>query len=69
MKLADLEPLEVFELDGKKYECIEVYQGGRIAACYELDAKGNYIPTGDTDKPYKVRLVSDIRFNRQHDLE
>lgn len=68
MKLNELEPLQVFELDGKKYECIEVYLGGRIAACYELDAEGNYIPTGNADKPYKIRLVSDIRFNEQNDM-
>jgi hypothetical protein len=66
MKLKNLEPLQTFELDGQKYECIEVYPGGRIAACYELDENGNYIPSGDS---YKIRLVSDIRFDRQHETE
>lgn len=66
MKLKNLEPLQTFELDGQKYECIEVYSGGRIAACYELDENGNYIPTEDS---YKIRLVSDIRFDRQHETE
>lgn len=69
MKLTDLEPLQTFELDGQKYECVEVYTGGRIAACYELDENGNYIPTGKPDDPYKIRLVSDIRFNRQHETD
>lgn len=69
MKLTDLEPLQPFELDGQKYECIEVYPGGRIAACYELDEDGKYIPTGKPDDPYKIRLVSDIRFNRQHETD
>lgn len=68
MILAELEPLQVFELDGVKYECIEVYPGGRIAACFELDAEGNYIPNGNNTEAYKIRIVSDIRFNRQHDL-
>ncbi len=66
MKLKNLEPLQTFELDGQKYECIEVYPGGRIAACYELDESGNYIPSGDS---YKIHLVSDIRFDRQHETE
>lgn len=66
MKLKNLEPLQTFELDGQKYECIEVYPGGRIAACYELDENGNYIPYEDS---YKMRLVSDIRFDRQHETE
>ena len=69
MKLNDLEPLQIFELDGQKYECIEVYPGGRIAACYELDENGNYIPTGDSDRPYKIRLISDIRFNRNFETD
>lgn len=71
MKLAELEPLQVFELDGVQYECVEVYPGGRIAVCYELDAEGNYLPNGknvDGSKAYVRRLISDIRFNRQHDI-
>lgn len=69
MKLKDLEPLQTFDLDGQKYECIEVYPGGRIAACYELDKSGNYIPTDNPDRPYKIRLVSDIRFNRSFETK
>lgn len=69
MKLKDLEPLQTFELDGQKYECIGVYPGGRIANCYELDKSGDYIPTGKPDDPYKIRLVSDIRFNRQFETD
>ena len=68
MRLSELEPLQTFELEGVGYECIEVYPSGRIAACFELDAEGKYIPTDNPDNPYKIRLVSDVRFNRQHDL-
>lgn len=70
MRLSELEPLQVFELDGKKYECIRLYgPENRIAVCYELNEKGEYIPTGDLVEPYKVRLVSDVRFNKQNETE
>jgi len=65
MELKNLEPLETFELDGVEYEVIEVYPGGRIAACYELK-DGNYIETGKPEEPYKIRLVSDVRYNRRY---
>lgn len=63
MRLADLQPGQVFELEGKKYECVKVYPGGRIAVCYELDEKGNRILSEDG---FKKRLITDIRFNRQY---
>lgn len=69
MRLKDLEPLQTFELDGQKYECIGVYPGGRIAACYELDEDGKCVPTGNPDNPNKIRLVSDVRFNRQFETD
>lgn len=69
MRLKDLEPLQTFELDGQKYECVEVYPSGRIAACYELDENGKYVSTGNPDNPNKIRLVSDVRFNRQFETD
>ena len=69
MKLKELNPLQRFELDGREYECIKVYPSGRIAACLELNKSGNYVPTGDPGNPYKIRLVSDIRFNRRYETE
>ncbi|CCZ08594.1 uncharacterized protein BN783_00531 [Odoribacter sp. CAG:788] len=69
MQLTDLTPPQIFELDGRKYECIRVYPGGRVASCYELNENGSYIETGKPEDPYKIRLVSDIRFNRQHQTD
>ena len=68
MKFTDLEPLQVFTLDGKSYECIELYPAAVQPPATNWMTKGNYVPTGNADNPYKIRLVSDIRFNEQNDI-
>lgn len=65
MKLYDLNPLDTFELGDVNYEVIEVYPGGRIALCFELDAAGEYIPREDNGE-FKTRLISDIRYNDRY---
>lgn len=71
MILTDLTAGDTFTLDGALFEVDYISPSGRICMAYRLTDSGKRLfdPADPVDDTYLKTVISDTRFNREHETQ